>query len=184
MSLSLFRRNPLSLHLAKVGLISGSDTSSITRRSSLLHLEYPKGNQVGGINHEFINCISRKVSDNQHENIKADPFGKYADDLEKFVFPVIKEILDSHNVVLVMRGQRDNPECSHSQLGINLLKATGCDFHTVDISTDPALHAGFVHLSGSAVVPQLYVGGRFVGDLDAMRRLHSSGALERLVARK
>ncbi len=47
---------------------------------------------------------------------------------------------------------------------------------------DPAIREGIKVFSDWPTVPQLYVGGNFVGGCDIVREMHENGELEALLA--
>jgi monothiol glutaredoxin len=56
-----------------------------------------------------------------------------------------------------------------------------CDYHTVDVLADSAIRDGVKTFSQWPTIPQLYVGGEFIGGSDIMLDLYQSGELKELI---
>lgn len=94
----------------------------------------------------------------------------------------IKESIDSHDVILFMKGTPHFPQCGFSGRCVQLLEACGAEFTAVDVLADQEIREGIKQYSNWPTVPQLYVGGEFVGGCDILMELHKSGELKRLVS--
>ncbi|HEY0522460.1 MAG TPA: Grx4 family monothiol glutaredoxin [Stellaceae bacterium] len=94
----------------------------------------------------------------------------------------IAEEVRSHAVVLYMKGTPDRPLCGFSAAVSGALRYYGVRFHAVDVLADPAIREGIKIFSDWPTVPQLYVGGNFVGGCDIVREMHENGELEALLA--
>jgi len=54
---------------------------------------------------------------------------------------------------------------------------------TYDVLLDPELRAGIKEFSEWPTIPQMYVGGEFVGGCDIVMGMHQSGELEDLLVK-
>jgi monothiol glutaredoxin len=61
------------------------------------------------------------------------------------------------------------------------LKAVGAKFASYDVLEDPMLREGIKQFSNWPTVPQLYVGGEFVGGCDIAMAMYENGELEKLI---
>jgi len=94
----------------------------------------------------------------------------------------IKETVDSHSVVLFMKGTAQFPQCGFSGRAIELLKETGVqDLVTVNVLDDDEVRQGIKEFSNWPTIPQLYVKGEFIGGSDIMNEMHASGELQTLL---
>ena len=112
--------------------------------------------------------------------------------------------------VLFIKGTRDAPLCGFSDATINLLNEEccpvpssagclvcchavlrqravqiGCNYETVDTldeENNPGLRESLKAFSQWPTIPQLYVGGEFMGGADVAREMHESGELKQAVA--
>ena len=98
------------------------------------------------------------------------------------IFERIKGQVEHDRVVLYMKGTPAMPQCGFSHLATEILKRLGVEFASYDVLQDPALREGIKQYSNWPTIPQLYVGGEFVGGSDIMKSLYESGELERMMA--
>jgi monothiol glutaredoxin len=94
----------------------------------------------------------------------------------------IKDQVESHPVVLFMKGTPQFPQCGFSALAVQVLNACGVQqFHTVNVLADPEIRQGIKDYASWPTIPQLYVNGEFVGGSDIMREMYQSGELQKLL---
>lgn len=95
----------------------------------------------------------------------------------------IDELVKTHKVVLFMKGTAQFPMCGFSGRAIQILKACGVsDLTTVNVLEDEAIRQGIKDYAKWPTIPQLYVGGEFVGGSDIMMEMYQSGELQPLLA--
>ncbi len=90
----------------------------------------------------------------------------------------IAELVQSHKVVLFMKGSRQFPQCGFSARVVQILNQLVSSYHTVNVLADPELREGIKEYSQWPTIPQLYVDGAFMGGCDIVTDLHSSGELK------
>jgi monothiol glutaredoxin len=93
----------------------------------------------------------------------------------------IKEQLNSHPVVLYMKGTPDFPQCGFSASVVRTLEACGASFAYVNIFEDPELRDALKHYSNWPTYPQLYIGGELVGGSDIITEMYQKGELQPLL---
>ncbi|ANN68910.1 Grx4 family monothiol glutaredoxin [Bordetella bronchialis] len=94
----------------------------------------------------------------------------------------IRETVTQHPVVLFMKGTAQFPQCGFSGKAIQLLKSCGVKkLVTVNVLEDDEVRQGIKEFSNWPTIPQLYVGGEFVGGSDIMGQMHESGELKTLL---
>ena len=97
----------------------------------------------------------------------------------------IREQVTQHHVVLYMKGQPEFPMCGFSATAVEILKRCGVDdYLAVDVLPDPEIRQGIKTYSNWPTIPQLYVGGEFVGGADIMREMYESGELQQLLGKQ
>lgn len=89
----------------------------------------------------------------------------------------IDSVIQSNRIVLFMKGNRRQPQCGFSATVIQILEELGPEYETVDVLADPAIRDGIKTYSSWPTIPQLYVGGEFLGGCDIVRELYGSGEL-------
>jgi monothiol glutaredoxin len=93
----------------------------------------------------------------------------------------IKGTLDSHPIVLYMKGTPQFPMCGFSSRTSQALKAAGAEFHSVNVLEDPEVRASLPRYSNWPTFPQLFINGELIGGCDITLDLYESGELARLV---
>jgi len=94
----------------------------------------------------------------------------------------IEELIASDRVVLFMKGDRNVPQCGFSATVVQILDQLVPEYTTVNVLADPRVREGIKEFSSWPTIPQLYVGGEFLGGCDIVREMYSSGELEKLLA--
>ncbi|KAL0832014.1 hypothetical protein ABMA28_001511 [Loxostege sticticalis] len=90
----------------------------------------------------------------------------------------LKALINKHNVMVFMKGNREAPRCGFSRTLIQILNGTGVQYDTFDILTDEEVRQGLKEYSDWPTYPQLYVKGELVGGLDIIKELQANGELE------
>ncbi|XP_050349223.1 glutaredoxin 3 [Nymphalis io] len=90
----------------------------------------------------------------------------------------LKALINKHNIMVFMKGNRDAPRCGFSRTLIQILNGTGVQYETFDILTDEEVRQGLKAYSDWPTYPQLYVKGELVGGLDIIKELQANGELE------
>jgi monothiol glutaredoxin len=86
-----------------------------------------------------------------------------------------------NKIVLFMKGNRAFPQCGFSATVIQILNQLGAPYETVNVLADGAVREGIKEYSQWPTIPQLYVGGEFVGGCDIVKSLNASGELQQLL---
>jgi monothiol glutaredoxin len=96
----------------------------------------------------------------------------------------ISDIVQSNDVVLFMKGTPLFPQCGFSSRAIAILDHCGAKYETVDVLQDMEVRQGIKGYSDWPTIPQLYVGGEFLGGSDIMMEMYEAGELQQLLAEK
>ena len=95
----------------------------------------------------------------------------------------IKNQVTGHKVVLYMKGSPDFPQCGFSANAVKILRACGVnEMFTVNVLEDPEIRQGIKQYANWPTIPQLYVGGEFVGGSDIVHEMYESGELQKLIS--
>jgi monothiol glutaredoxin len=85
-------------------------------------------------------------------------------------------------VVLYMKGTPQFPQCGFSGIAAQILKACGVSHYlSVNVLEDQDIREGIKAYANWPTIPQLYIGGEFVGGADIMREMYQSGELQQLL---
>ncbi len=93
----------------------------------------------------------------------------------------LKEVIESNEVILFMKGSPDFPQCGFSGRTAQILQACDVKFASVDVLSNSAIREGIKEFSNWPTVPQLYVRGEFVGGCDIMTELYENGELQKIL---
>ena len=94
----------------------------------------------------------------------------------------IDDIVKTNRVVLFMKGTAQFPQCGFSGRAIQVLKACGAtQVTTVNVLEDDDIRQGIKDYAQWPTIPQLYVGGEFVGGSDILMEMYQSGELQPLL---
>jgi monothiol glutaredoxin len=90
----------------------------------------------------------------------------------------IKQQLEQSDIMLYMKGSAMFPQCGFSGRAVEILKACGADFDTVDVLSNPDIRDGIKQFSNWPTIPQLYIKGEFIGGSDIMLEMYQKGELQ------
>merc|ERR1719242_962412 len=125
---------------------------------------YIKGELVGGLD-----IIKEMVESNELQSM----IPKKANSLEKRM----KELISSGNVMVFMKGNKNEPRCGFSRTLMEILHETGVEFSTFDVLTDEDIRQGLKKFSNWPPYPQVYVKGELIGGLDIIKELKEGDEL-------
>ena len=98
--------------------------------------------------------------------------------------PEVKERIDrevrEHPITIYMKGTEMFPRCGFSAATVEALRQAGAQgsIHSIDVLADPELRESIKEYSDWPTIPQVYVGGEFIGGADITRELYETGELE------
>ncbi len=93
----------------------------------------------------------------------------------------LDDLVKKHPVVLFMKGTRRSPACGFSAQVVGILDELVPAYETVDVLSSPEVRDGIKEYSQWPTIPQLYVGGQFVGGCDIVKEMHAKGELAGLL---
>jgi monothiol glutaredoxin len=96
----------------------------------------------------------------------------------------IKDIIESSDVALFMKGTPQFAMCGNSQRALEALRRAGAPVTAVDILPDPRIRQELSALSGWPTIPQVFVRGELIGGADIVEELERSGQLEQTLREK
>jgi monothiol glutaredoxin len=94
----------------------------------------------------------------------------------------IRDTVTQNSVVLFMKGTPQFPQCGFSSAAAQILKLCGVqNYVAVNVLQDPEIRQGIKEYANWPTIPQLYVGGEFIGGSDIMKEMFQSGELQTLL---
>ena len=85
----------------------------------------------------------------------------------------IKEIIETEDVALFMKGTPQFVMCGNSHRALEALRAAGAPVTAVDVLPDPSIREELSALSGWPTIPQVFVRGELVGGADIVEELEA-----------
>jgi monothiol glutaredoxin len=93
----------------------------------------------------------------------------------------IRREIHEHPILIYMKGSATFPQCGFSAATVRIFESLGVPFETRDVLSEPGLREGIKRFSDWPTIPQVYVGGEFVGGCDIVRELYERGELHDIV---
>ncbi len=90
----------------------------------------------------------------------------------------IKSQLEENPIILYMKGSPQAPQCGFSARAASVLQSYNIPFHSVNILADPEKRQAIKEFSEWPTIPQIYVGGEFLGGSDILWEMHENGELK------
>tara|TARA_B100000965_G_scaffold318161_1_gene278868 strand:- start:330 stop:647 length:318 start_codon:yes stop_codon:yes gene_type:complete len=90
----------------------------------------------------------------------------------------IKELIDTNDVCLFMKGTPESPQCGFSMAVSNVLKHLKVNFKGVNVLEDENLRQGIKDFSDWPTIPQLYIKSEFIGGCDIVKEMFEKGELK------
>ena len=97
--------------------------------------------------------------------------------MDKQTEQLIKKEINSHNVVLFMKGTPVFPMCGFSSNVVQVLNNIGTKFHSVNVLENNSIREGIKEFSNWPTIPQLYVKNEFIGGCDIINEMFGNGEL-------
>lgn len=97
------------------------------------------------------------------------------------VIKAIDQEVRDNPVVIYMKGTPRFPMCGFSAATIEVLNEVGVPFKAIDILAEQEKREGVKAYTNWPTIPQVFVGGKFVGGCDIVRELHSRGELAPMI---
>ena len=93
----------------------------------------------------------------------------------------IEQIINDNKIVLFMKGSPTQPLCGFSANAAGLLSSVGKPFAHVDVIIDSEVRDAIKQFSQWPTLPQVYIGGEFVGGSDIVKQMADDGSLQEMV---
>ena len=90
----------------------------------------------------------------------------------------IEEIVKKYPIMVFMKGNPEQPQCGFSARVAMILKDHGKPFASFDVLSDPSIREGIKVYANWPTIPQLYIGGEFVGGSDIISEMYMNNELQ------
>ena len=97
---------------------------------------------------------------------------------DKEVQSFLKDFVTENQIVIFMKGSPESPSCGFSANASAILASYGKEFAHFDVFLDQDVREGVKDFSQWPTLPQIYIGGEFIGGSDILTQMHQSGELK------
>ncbi len=96
----------------------------------------------------------------------------------------IDSVVKNNDVVLFMKGTKEQPMCGFSGRVAQILQYLDVPFTDVNVLASDELRQGIKEYTNWPTIPQLYVKGEFIGGCDIVTEMFQNGELVKLLSDK
>ena len=100
---------------------------------------------------------------------------------QQSVAEFIEEFVTSNTIAVFMKGSPMQPQCGFSANAAGILSTYGRELAHFNVLSDPEVRQGIKEYSQWPTIPQIYVGGEFLGGSDILMQMHQSGELKQVI---
>ena len=93
----------------------------------------------------------------------------------------IRQEVESHPIVIFMKGTPQLPQCGYSSRTAQVLQACGVEFSHVNVLADPEIFENLPRYANWPTFPQVYVNGELIGGHDITMELYQKGELQKML---
>lgn len=90
----------------------------------------------------------------------------------------IDNLVTQNNIMVFMKGNKLMPQCGFSNNVVQILNILGATYETCDVLEDPEIRQGIKEYSNWPTIPQVYVGGEFLGGSDVIIEMYNNNKEE------
>lgn len=94
----------------------------------------------------------------------------------------IKAQIQTHPILLYMKGTPAEPKCGFSARAVRVLERCGRPYMTIDILENPDIREVLPQYAHWPTFPQLYIQGELIGGSDIMLELFEKNELQSMMA--
>jgi monothiol glutaredoxin len=93
----------------------------------------------------------------------------------------IQNAVNNNKIMIFMKGTASFPQCGFSAATVQVFEQLGVPFETADVLSDPELREAIKRFTNWPTIPQVFIGGKFVGGCDIVREMYESGDLQKML---
>jgi len=94
----------------------------------------------------------------------------------------IKNQVETHPLIIYMKGTPQLPQCGFSSRTVEALKSLKVEFAYVNVLSDPEIFQNLPRYADWPTFPQVYVDGELIGGCDITLEMYDSGELGRITS--
>lgn len=88
-----------------------------------------------------------------------------------------KEMVKKNKVVVFMKGVPEQPMCGFSNAVVQIFRMHGVQYDAHNVLADESIRQGIKEFTNWPTIPQIFIGGEFVGGCDILLQMHKNGEL-------
>ncbi|CAJ2678544.1 unnamed protein product [Trifolium pratense] len=163
-----------------IDTLEGADPSSLANKVSKVAGSINPGSAASpaSLGMAAGSAVLETVKELAQENGSSKDKSKVQQGLSSHLKKRLQELVDSHPVLLFMKGSPEEPKCGFSSKVVDILKEENVKFGSFDILSDPEVREGLKKFSNWPTFPQLYCKGELLGGCDIAIAMHESGELK------
>lgn len=89
----------------------------------------------------------------------------------------IAQLAKNNKVVVFMKGVPDAPKCGFSNAVVQIMRMHNVTYDSHDVLANEGIRQGIKEFTNWPTIPQVFIGGEFVGGCDIMLQMHQNGEL-------
>ncbi len=101
--------------------------------------------------------------------------------MSRDVMDEIRKEIAGNKILIYMKGTQSQPRCGFSAAAVEVLRSYGAPFKDINVLEDPEKWQAVKQHSDWPTIPQIYIGGEFIGGCDILREMHAKGELAPVV---
>ncbi len=86
-----------------------------------------------------------------------------------------------HAVFVYAKGEKNLAMCGFSARVMQIFDRMGVDYEVRNVLTDPIIRQALSSWTSWPTIPQVFVGGKFVGGCDIVSEMYQNGELQQLI---
>ena len=94
------------------------------------------------------------------------------------VLDFLQDYVKDNKIVIFMKGTPSNPMCGFSATASSILSSYNIPYEYFNVFTDQDVREGIKDFSSWPTLPQIYIGGEFMGGCDIITQMHNNGELK------
>ncbi|KAJ9168863.1 hypothetical protein P3X46_020346 [Hevea brasiliensis] len=164
----------------KVDVLEGADPSSLANKIAKVAGSVNPGEPAApaSLGMAAGPSVLETVKELAKENGSSQVANQVQPGLSDALVKQLQQLINSHPVMLFMKGSPEAPRCGFSRKVVDILKDENVKFGSFDILSDNEVREGLKKFSNWPTFPQLYCKGELLGGSDIAIAMHESGELK------
>jgi monothiol glutaredoxin len=101
--------------------------------------------------------------------------------MEQWTEQIGKDV-NGHHVFIYAKGEKNAAMCGFSHRVMEVFNRLGVDYGVRNVFSDPMVRPAVCAYTNWPTIPQVFVGGKFIGGCDIVTEMYESGELQKLLA--